>query len=176
MPGLQIPVRRAERCDCERPTRPREQPKPQARAFQSLSSVSARPCPGAPAGTLGDLRRRKRVGVNSSSTVFISYRNVKKIGLRQPCECKSAFVTFVSMRTADSRKREAPAAPGPREYERYKGMSLDVPPACSGAGEPEATASSSGSPRSSLRTTSARIDHETILVVVAFLLLPFARS
>ena len=34
----------------------------------------------------------------------------------------------------------------------------------------------SGSPRSSLRTTSARIDHEVIFAVLAFLPLPFTCS
>ncbi len=38
------------------------------------------------------------------------------------------------------------------------------------------TASGSGSPRSSVRTTSARIDHDVIFTVGAFLLLPFVFS
>ena len=36
--------------------------------------------------------------------------------------------------------------------------------------------SGSGLPRSSLRTTSARIDHEVIFALLAFLPLPFACS
>ena len=43
-------------------------------------------------------------------------------------------------------------------------------------GKPELTASGSGSPRSSVRTTSARIDHDVIFAVGAFLLLPFVFS
>jgi hypothetical protein len=37
-------------------------------------------------------------------------------------------------------------------------------------------ASGSGSPRSSFRATSARMDHEVIFEVVAFLPFPFGRS
>jgi hypothetical protein len=44
------------------------------------------------------------------------------------------------------------------------------------ASGPDAGACGSGSPRSSLRTTSARIDHEVIFAVLAFLPLPFACS
>ena len=40
----------------------------------------------------------------------------------------------------------------------------------------DAGACGSGSPRLSLRTTSARIDHEVIFAVLAFLPLPFACS
>ena len=42
--------------------------------------------------------------------------------------------------------------------------------------EAEPIASGSGSLRSSLRTASARIDHEVIFVVAAFLPLPLGRS
>src|ERR1700746_1999944 len=44
------------------------------------------------------------------------------------------------------------------------------------AAEPEAIVSGSGSPRSSLRTTSARMHQNVCLLVFAFLALPFPRS
>src|SRR5262249_39828882 len=44
------------------------------------------------------------------------------------------------------------------------------------AAEPEANVSGSGSPRSSLRTTSARMHQNVCLLVFAFLPLPFPRS
>jgi len=60
--------------------------------------------------------------------------------------------------------------PGPNPVFSQTGASWD-----SGAG-PLAGSSGCCSFRSSLRTTSARMDHDVILVVFDFLLLPFACS
>src|SRR5437764_2790782 len=56
------------------------------------------------------------------------------------------------------------------------GATSDESGAWSEAAEPEAFTSGSGSPRSSLRTTSARMHQNVCLLVLAFLLLPLARS
>src|SRR5690242_9349637 len=56
------------------------------------------------------------------------------------------------------------------------GAVSDEAGAWSEAVEPEAFTSGSGSPRSSLRTTSARMHQNVCLLVLAFLPLPFPRS
>src|SRR5207248_3514332 len=72
-------------------------------------------------------------------------------------------------------------ANGPRTEARFKGdrqngAGSDASRASVEAAEPEARASGSGSPRSSLRTTSARMHQNVCLLVLAFLPLPFPRS
>jgi hypothetical protein len=56
------------------------------------------------------------------------------------------------------------------------GAESDASSASLEAVEPELTVSGSGSPRSSLRTTSARMHQNVCLFVLAFLPLPFPRS
>src|SRR6266481_611342 len=68
------------------------------------------------------------------------------------------------------------SAPGPIFSINQNEAASEAPTPSSGAAEPEAFPAGSGSPRSSLRTTSARIDHDVILVVADFLLLPLGRS
>src|SRR6266852_102821 len=74
-------------------------------------------------------------------------------------------------------KERAPALHrGPIFSSSQNGAASEALPASSEAAEPEVFASGSGSPRSSLRTTSARIDHDVIFAVFAvfaFLPLPF---
>ena len=62
------------------------------------------------------------------------------------------------------------STPGPNHTLSQKGASSDP-----GVGA-LAGASGSGSPRSSLQTTSARMDHEVIFVAFDFLPLPFGCS
>ena len=65
---------------------------------------------------------------------------------------------------------------GPMFSSSQNGADSEALPASSEAAEPEVFTSGSGSPRSSLRTTSARIDHDVIFAVFAFLPLPFGCS
>src|SRR5439155_1346001 len=79
--------------------------------------------------------------------------------------------------TTEIQKERAPALDrGPIFSGSQNGDASDPLGASSEAEELEACTSGSGSPRSSLRTTSARIDQDVILVVVDFLLLPFGCS
>ena len=65
---------------------------------------------------------------------------------------------------------------GPMCSSSQKGAASEALPASFEAAEPEVFTSGSGSPRSSLRTTSARIDHDIIFAAFAFLPLPFGCS
>src|SRR5712692_3018505 len=76
----------------------------------------------------------------------------------------------VQERRASARSR------GPRNSQHQNGALSDASAAWSEALEPEAFTSGSGSPRSSLRTTSARMHQNVCLLVLAFLPLPFPRS
>src|SRR5215472_9686947 len=62
------------------------------------------------------------------------------------------------------------------KMERQNGAGSDASSGSLEAGEPEARVSGSGSPRSSLRTTSARMHQNVCLLVFAFLPLPFPRA
>ena len=65
---------------------------------------------------------------------------------------------------------------GPLRCDSRRAAASDSPEGRSDASEPEVTGCGSGSPQSSLRTASARIDHDVSFVVAAFLPLPFACS
>ena len=77
---------------------------------------------------------------------------------------------------AASIKKGPGKSPGPGASRSQKGACSVASGASSEACELEVVASGSGSPRSSLRTASARMDHEVIFEVFAFLPLPFGRS
>src|SRR5256885_9598755 len=73
--------------------------------------------------------------------------------------------------------QRGPRKPRPSiESKRQNGAGSDASSVSFEAAEPEARASGSGSPRSSLRTTSARMHQNVCLLVLAFLPLPFPRS
>src|SRR5579884_1278261 len=69
-----------------------------------------------------------------------------------------------------------PRKPRRSKSDRKNGGESDASRGSGEVAEPEATVSGSGSPRSSLRTTSARMHQNVCLLVFAFLPLPFPRS
>jgi hypothetical protein len=86
------------------------------------------------------------------------------------------FLFSTTIEDDAKKKRPSSLAGGPLEVKRQNGIGSLMPDESSAASEPDAAACGSGSSRSSLRTTSARIDHEVIFAVLAFLLLPFGCS
>ena len=122
---------------------------------------------------------------NRALTLFergrIPHTRGRKSGLRALNECCYGVRTLwkicrVWSESRPAKKKGPGKSPGPGASRSQKGACSVASGASSEACELEVVASGSGSPRSSLRTASARMDHEVIFEVFAFLPLPFGRS